>query len=248
MCFNQTGNISTINSSTLKLVDKFTYVGSSVSSTETDINTRLAEHGQLTIIFRSCGSQIWPIKWNAVSSKQRSCRYCYMDTPDGYWLNDWRKSLLSITQECCEQYWTSPGDNNPQSSSYTTTEHPSRKLSKLDRQGTAKAGRSVRICIQHLCADTRGSPEDMPKTMDNTEVCRETVRNIRVDSVTWLWWWYICISTVAGCGIKFIFKQTLAEFSFLVDQLLYLGWERLFAQISRENNWIHTFLKGFSAM
>ena len=36
MCFNQTGDISTLNSSTLKLVDKFTYLGSSASSTETD--------------------------------------------------------------------------------------------------------------------------------------------------------------------------------------------------------------------
>ena len=34
----QTGNISTQNASSLKLVDKFTYRGSSVSSTETDIN------------------------------------------------------------------------------------------------------------------------------------------------------------------------------------------------------------------
>ncbi len=32
MCFNQTGDISTINGSSLKL-DKFTYLGSSVSST-----------------------------------------------------------------------------------------------------------------------------------------------------------------------------------------------------------------------
>ena len=42
MCFNQISNISTLNGSSLKLVDKFTYLGSSVSSTETDINTRLA--------------------------------------------------------------------------------------------------------------------------------------------------------------------------------------------------------------
>ena len=41
--FNQIGDISTLNSSTLKLVDKFTYLGSSVSSTETDINMWLAE-------------------------------------------------------------------------------------------------------------------------------------------------------------------------------------------------------------
>ena len=39
MCLNQRGDISTLNGSSLKLVDKFTYLGSSVSSTETDINT-----------------------------------------------------------------------------------------------------------------------------------------------------------------------------------------------------------------
>ena len=43
MCFNQSSNISTLNGSALKLVDKFTYLGSSVSSTERDIDTRLAK-------------------------------------------------------------------------------------------------------------------------------------------------------------------------------------------------------------
>ena len=43
MCFNQTGDISTLNNSSLKLVDKFTYLGSSVSSTETDIDTRVTK-------------------------------------------------------------------------------------------------------------------------------------------------------------------------------------------------------------
>ena len=43
MCFNQRGDISTLNDSSLKLVDKFIYQGSNVSSTETDINTRLAK-------------------------------------------------------------------------------------------------------------------------------------------------------------------------------------------------------------
>ena len=42
MCFNQRGDISTLNGSSLKL-DKFTYLGSSFSSTETDINTWLAK-------------------------------------------------------------------------------------------------------------------------------------------------------------------------------------------------------------
>ena len=43
MCFNQTGYISTLNGSSLKLVNKFTNLGSSVSSTEKDIDTRLAK-------------------------------------------------------------------------------------------------------------------------------------------------------------------------------------------------------------
>ena len=43
MCFNQTGDISTLNGSSLKLVDKFTYLGSSVSLTKTDIDMQLAK-------------------------------------------------------------------------------------------------------------------------------------------------------------------------------------------------------------
>ena len=42
-CFNQTGDISTLSGSSLKLVDKFTYLGSSVSSTKKDIDTQLTK-------------------------------------------------------------------------------------------------------------------------------------------------------------------------------------------------------------
>ena len=43
MCFNPRGDISTLKRGPLKLTDKFTYLGSSVSSTEKDINTRLSK-------------------------------------------------------------------------------------------------------------------------------------------------------------------------------------------------------------
>ena len=43
ICFNQTSDISTPDRRSLKLVDKFTYLGSSVSSTEKDIDTRLTK-------------------------------------------------------------------------------------------------------------------------------------------------------------------------------------------------------------
>ena len=54
MCFNQTGDISTQGGNSLKLVDKFTYLGSSISSTEKDIDTRLTK---LSIEYWSYGSQ-----------------------------------------------------------------------------------------------------------------------------------------------------------------------------------------------
>ena len=57
MCYNQTGDISTLDGTSLKLVDKFTYLGSSVSSTEKDIGTRLTKAwtaiARLSIIWKS---------------------------------------------------------------------------------------------------------------------------------------------------------------------------------------------------
>ena len=43
MCYNQTGDISTQDGTSLKLVDKSTYLGSNVSSTKKDIYTRLTK-------------------------------------------------------------------------------------------------------------------------------------------------------------------------------------------------------------
>ena len=57
MCYNQTGDISTLDGTSLKLGDKFTYIGNSVSSTEKDIDTRLMKAwtaiDSLSIIWKS---------------------------------------------------------------------------------------------------------------------------------------------------------------------------------------------------
>ena len=57
MCYNETGDITTLDGTPLKLVDKFTYLGSSVSSTEKDIDTRLTKArtaiNRLSIIWKS---------------------------------------------------------------------------------------------------------------------------------------------------------------------------------------------------
>ena len=95
---------------------------------------------------------------------------------------------LKIPLECCEQYWTSPEASTPQSTSSTTTNHPSRKLSRLDEpdmqdtarevraiscdvllwtpsHGWAKARRPAWTCIHQLSADTEYRPEDLPEAI-----------------------------------------------------------------------------------
>ena len=57
MCYNQTGDISTLDGTPLKLGDKFTYQGSSVSSTEKEIDMQLTKAwtaiNKLLIIWKS---------------------------------------------------------------------------------------------------------------------------------------------------------------------------------------------------
>ena len=57
LCYDQTGDISTLDRTSLKLLDKFTYRGSSVSSTEKDIDTRVTKAwttiDKLSLIWKS---------------------------------------------------------------------------------------------------------------------------------------------------------------------------------------------------
>ena len=103
MCFNQIGDISTLNGSSLKLVDKFAYLGSSVSLTETDIDTRLAKAwtaiDSLSVI------------WKSDLTDKIKCSF--FQAADVlillYGCTTWtltermEKSLTATTQECCEQ-------------------------------------------------------------------------------------------------------------------------------------------------
>ena len=59
--------------------------------------------------------------------------------------------------------------------------------------GQAKAGRPAWTYIQQLCEDTGGSPEDLPKAMNDREKWRERVKDIRAGGTTW-WWWCVCIN------------------------------------------------------
>ena len=129
MCFNQKGDISTLDGTSLKLVDKFTYLGSSVSSTEKDIDTRLTK--AWTAIDRL--SIIW--KSNLTDKMKRSFFQASVVSILLYGCTTW--TLTKQLEKKLDGNYTrmlrvSPGSNTPQGTNYTVTYHLSRKLPKLD--------------------------------------------------------------------------------------------------------------------
>ena len=128
MCYNQTGNISTLDGTLLKLVDKFTYLGSSVSSTEKDIDTRLTK--AWTTINRQ--SIIW--KSDLTDKMKHSFFRAAVVSIRLYRCTTWTltKRLEKLDGNYTRMLRASPGGNTSQGTNYTATRLPSRKLSKLD--------------------------------------------------------------------------------------------------------------------
>ena len=97
--FNQTGDISTLEGTSLKLVDKFTYLGSSFSSTEKDIDTRLTKAwtaiDKLSIIWKS----------DLTDKMKRSFYQAAVISILLYGCTTWTQTKrLEKKLECCEQY------------------------------------------------------------------------------------------------------------------------------------------------
>ena len=175
MCFNQTGDISTLNSSFLKLVDKFAYLESCVSSTETDIDTRITK--VCTAINRL--SVIW--KSDLTDKMKRSF---------------FQVAIVSILLYGCI-IWTltKPITKTIQIRRTRHTGHSCRSRDELIKDvllwtpahGRAKARRPALTYIQQLCENTGYSPENLPEAMSDREEWRVTVRDIRAGGTTW-WW------------------------------------------------------------
>ena len=208
MCFNQRGDFFTLKGGSLKLVDKFTYLGSSVSSTETDINRRLAK------------------AWTAID---RLSVVWKSDLTDRIKHSFFQATVVSILLYGCTTWTLSKRMEKKLDGNYTRIlreisnkswrQHPTKKLyghlppitktikvrrtrhvghcwrSKdelisdvllwISSHGRAKAARPARIYIQQLCADTGCNPEDLLEAMDDREGWRERVRDIRADSPMW---------------------------------------------------------------
>ena len=214
MCFNQRADISTLYGSSQKLSDKFTYQGSSDSSTETDINTWLTK--ARTNIYRP--SDIWKsdltdkIKHSffqaaVVSILLYRCTTwilskCMEKKIDGNYLRMLRARLnRSWRQHPTKQQLYGHLPPITRTIQIRRSRHAGHYWRSRDEligdvlqwtssHGRAKAGWSAKTYIQHLYADTGCSPKDLPEVIDDREGLRERFRDIRADGATW-WWWYI---------------------------------------------------------
>ena len=219
MCYNQTGDISTLEGTPLKLVDKFTYLGSSVESTEKDIETRLTK--AWTAINRL--SIIW--KSDLTDKMKRSFFQAAVTSILLYGCTTWTltkrlekkldgnyaRMLRAILNKSWQQHPTRhqlyghlpPITKTIQVRRTRHAGHCWRSRDELIRDvllwipthGRAKAGRPARTYIQQLCEDTGCCPEDLPRAINDREEWRERVRDIRATSAIWWWWWwwFICI-------------------------------------------------------
>ena len=209
MCYNQTGNITTLDGTSLRLVDKFTYLGSSVSSTENDIDTRLTRAwmaiDRLSIIWKS----------DLTDEMKRSFFQAAVVSIQLYGCTTWTltkrlekkldgnytRMLRAILNKSWRQHPTRRqlyGHLPPITKTIQVrrARHCWRSKDELvsdvllwtPTYGQAKAGRPARTYIQQLCEDTGCNPEDLPEALNDRENWREMVKDIRAGGTTW-WWW-----------------------------------------------------------
>ena len=196
MCFNQAGDISTLDGTSLKLVDKFTYLGSSVSSTEKDIDTRLTKAwtaiDKLSIIWKS----------DLTDKRKRSFFQAAVVSILLYGCTTWTltkrlkkkqdgnytRMLLAILNKSWRQHPTKhqlyghlpPITKNIQVRQTRHSGHCWMSRGELvsdvliwtPNYGRAKVGRPARTYIQQLCEDMGCSPEDLPEAMNDREKWR----------------------------------------------------------------------------
>ena len=244
MCYNQTGDISTLDGTSLKLVDKFTYLGSCVSSTKKDINTQLTK--AWTVIDRLL------IIWKS-------------DLTDKMKRSFFQAAVVSILLYGCTTWMLTKRLKKKLDGNYTRVlwailnkswwQHPTRhqlyghlppiiKTIQVRRTrhaghcwrsrdelisdvllwtptyGRAKVGWPAQTYIQQLCEDTGCSPEDLPEAMNDWEKWRDRVRDIRACSTTWWWWWWSINLSLLKSEYQHTFTknhewvQTLKKFSF----------------------------------
>ena len=214
MCYDQTGDISILDGTPLKLVDKFTYLGSSVASTEKNIDTRLTKAwtaiNRLSIIWKSDLTDKMKRSFFQAAVASILLYGCTTWTLTK-WLEkkldgNYTRMLRAILNKSWRQHPTRhqlyghlpPITKTIQIRQTRHVGHCWRSRDELisdvllwtPTHGRAKAGRPARTYIQQLCEDTGCCPENLPEAMNDRKEWRERVRDIRASSTTWWWWWW----------------------------------------------------------
>ena len=206
-------HFSTLDGASLKLGDKFTCLGSSVSSTEKDIDTRLAKAwtaiDRLSIIWKSdladrrkrsfFQTAVVSIllygctTWTLTKRLEKKLDGDYTRMLRAILNKSWHKQptrhqlyghLPSITKTIQVRRTRHAGH-----CWRSRDELISDVLLWTPAYGQAKARRPARTYIQQVCEDTWCSPEDLSEAMNDREKWRERVRDIRAGGTTWWWWW-----------------------------------------------------------
>ena len=231
MCFNHKGHNSTLNGSSLKLVDKFTDLRSSVSSTKKDINTGLAKAwtviDRLSVIRKSGLTD--KIKRSFLQAAVVSILLIwmhYMDANKTYGEKVWwqlHKNAASNIEQflVATPYKTAamrPPTTHHENYLSWRTRHAGHSWRNKDElmwtpsHGRVEAGRPARTYIQQLCTDTGCDLEDLLGAMDDRDGWRARVREICTGSGTCWWWWkttllqiniIICLITFLSLSLSF---------------------------------------------
>ena len=198
MCFNETGDISTLDGTSLKLIDKFTYLGSSISSTEKDIDPRLTTAwtaiDMLWLIWKSdptdkmkrsffqaavasillYGCTTWTLTWKLDGNYTRILRAILNNS----WRQHPTRHQLYGHQPPITKTIQFRRTRHAGHCWRSKDEHISDVLLWTPAYGQAKTGRPTRTHIQQLCEDTGCRPEAQPEAMNDWDMWRERVRDI----------------------------------------------------------------------
>ena len=189
-------------------IAQFTYLGSSVASTEKDIDTRLTKAwtaiNRLSIIWKSDLTDKMKRSFFQAAVASILLYGCTTLTLtkrlqkklDG----DYTRMLRAILNKSWRQHPTRHqlyGHLPPITKTIQVrrTRHAGHCWRSRDElisdlllwtptHGRAKAGRPARTYIQQLCEDTGCSPEDLPEAMNDREKWRERVRDICASGTT----------------------------------------------------------------
>ena len=230
-------DISTLDGTSLKLVDKFTYLGSSVSSNEKDIDIRLTK----AWIAIDKLSAIW--KSDLTDKMKRSFFQAAVVSIPLYGCTTWTltkrlekkldgnytRMLWAILNKSWRQHPTKhqlyghlpPITKIIQVRRTSHAGHCWRSRDELisdvllwtPTYGRAKAGRPTRTYIEQVCEDTGCSPKDLQKAMNDREKWRERVRDICAGGTTWWWWWWWLYYTTINLEVFLPQHKTQSAYS-----------------------------------